>query len=117
MRGVTFQPVQDAGRIEGFDAASNRAVLSDIRRAIIEADNPFGEDDMIPLPCNPESISIGYALRQGRAIAPITGLLPREVLVDALPNTVSFEKYPELRARISDFFSLSTSPDLVPANC
>ncbi|MDU8946685.1 radical SAM protein [Ovoidimarina sediminis] len=114
VRGVTFQPIQDAGRIEGFNAGSNRAVLSEIRRSIIDAENPFGEDDMIPLPCNPESISIGYALRQGRAIAPITGLLPREVLVDALPNSVSFEKYPELRSRISDFFSLSTSPELAP---
>lgn len=114
VRGVTFQPVQDAGRIEGFDAGTRRAVLSDIRRAIIDAPNPFGENDMIPLPCNPESISIGYALRQGRAIAPITGLLPREVLVDALPNSVSFEKYPELRTRIADFFSLATTPEDAP---
>lgn len=115
VRGVTFQPVQDAGRIKGLDASRNRAVLSDIRRRIIAAPNAFGEEDMIPLPCNPESISIGYALRQGKAIVPITGLLPREVLVDALPNSVSFEKYPDLRSRISEFFSLATTPDDAPS--
>lgn len=110
VRGVTFQPIQDAGRNEGFDPKRDRIVLTDIRRAIIEADNPFTETDVIPLPCNPESLSIGYALRNGRDIAPVTGFLPREVLVDAVPNTVSFEKYPELKKRLFEFFSLESDP-------
>ena len=109
VRGVTFQPVQDAGRNEGFDPARHRTVLSDIRRAVIRGAGPFGEADIIPLPCNPESIAVGYGLRRGREVTPITGLLPREVLVDALPNAISFEKYPELRQRIFDFFSLSST--------
>ncbi len=108
VRGVTFQPIQDAGRNDGFDANRNRALLSDIRRAVITSDNPFGAQDMIPLPCNPESIAIGYGLRQGSALIPITGMLPRDMLVDAAPNTVTFEKFPELRRRIFDFFSLSS---------
>lgn len=111
VRGVTFQPVQDTGRNEGFRPDRDRAVLSDIRRAVIEAPNPFREADMIPLPCNPESICIGYGLRKGKAVAPVTGLLPRDVLVDALPNTISFEKYPDLKDRLFDFFSLSSVPD------
>jgi len=110
VRGVTFQPVQDAGRNEDFDPARHRTVLSDIRRGVIRGDNPFGEADIIPLPCNPESIAIGYGLRRGRQVTPITGLLPREVLVDALPNAISFEKYPELRQRMFEFFSLSSTP-------
>ena len=107
---MTFQPIQDAGRNEGFDPKRDRTALTDIRRAIIEADNPFTETDVIPLPCNPESLSIGYALRNGRDIAPVTGFLPREVLVDAVPNTVSFEKYPELKKRLFEFFSLESDP-------
>ena len=114
VRGVTFQPVQDAGRNEGFEAGRHRAVLSDIRRAVIAADNPFGEADIIPLPCNPESIAIGYGLRKGRQVAPVTGFLPREMLVDALPNSVSFEKFPGLRRRLFDFFSLSSIPANTP---
>lgn len=109
VRGVTFQPIQDAGRNEGFDPARDRMVLSDIRRAIITAQAGFGEGDIIPLPCNPESIAIGYALRKGRQIAPITSFFPRDMLVDALPNAITFEKYPELHRKVFDFFSLSTA--------
>ena len=111
VRGVTFQPIQDAGRNEGFDGKTNRLLLSDIRRAIIDSDTGFGEGDMIPLPCNPESISIGYALRQGETIAPITSFIPREVIVADVPNAVTFEKYPQLREKMFEFFSLSTTPE------
>ncbi|HFC04854.1 MAG TPA: radical SAM protein [Rhizobiales bacterium] len=110
VRGVTFQPVQDAGRNEGFDAKIDRLLLSDIRRAIINSDCGFEAGDMIPLPCNPESISIGYALRNGENIAPITGFVPRDVIVADVPNAVTFEKYPELREKMFEFFSLSTTP-------
>jgi hypothetical protein len=108
VRGVTFQPIQDAGRNDGFDPARDRTVLSDIRTRIIESGGPFGAADLIPLPCNPESICVAYGLRQGRQVQPITGLFPREVLVAELPNTVTFERYPDLRRRMFDFFSLTS---------
>lgn len=108
VRGITFQPIQDAGRNEGFDPAKDRFVLSDIRRAIINAGTAFGEGDIIPLPCNPESIAIGYALRNGDKIAPITSFFPKEMLVEALPNAITFEKYPDLHKQILNFFSLAT---------
>lgn len=108
VRGITFQPIQDAGRNDGFDVDENRFVLSDIRKSIIAAGTAFGEGDIIPLPCNPESISIGYALRNGKTIAPITSFFPKEMLVEALPNAITFEKYPDLHKQILNFFSLST---------
>lgn len=114
MRGVTFQPVQDAGSNEGFDANRDRILLSDIRRSVIAGANPFTASAMIPLPCNPESICIGYGLRQGANLVPITGMLPRDTLIEAMPNTVTFEKYPDLRRRIFDFFSLSNTPANAP---
>lgn len=116
VRGVTFQPIQDAGRNEGFDPARDRTVLSDIRTRIVEhgaAGGPFGEADMIPLPCNPESICVGYGLRQGARVAAITGLLPRDLLVEEAPNSVTFERYPEFRRRVFDFFSLTTVEEAV----
>jgi uncharacterized radical SAM superfamily Fe-S cluster-containing enzyme len=109
VRGITFQPVQDAGRNEGFDAGRDRIVLSDIRNRIIAAQTPFGAGDIIPLPCNPESIAIGYALRRGDKIAPITSFFPRDMLVEVLPNAITFEKYPDLHAQVLNFFSLSTA--------
>jgi uncharacterized radical SAM superfamily Fe-S cluster-containing enzyme len=108
VRGVTFQPIQDAGRNDGFEPGAHRMVLSEVRRAIAEA-GVFALEDLIPLPCNPDQICIGYGLRNGCEVAPITAMLPREVLVSAAPNTVAFEAYPELRARIFDLLSLSTA--------
>ena len=108
MRGVTFQPVQDAGRNDGFEPAAHRMVLTQIRRKVAEA-GVFALADLIPLPCNPDQICIGYGLRAGREVTPVTSLLPREVLVSAAPNTVAFEAHPELQRRVFDLFSLSTA--------
>jgi uncharacterized radical SAM superfamily Fe-S cluster-containing enzyme len=109
VRGITFQPIQDAGRNENFTAKRDRFVLSEIRQKIIDAGTAFGAGDIIPLPCNPESIAIGYALRNGSQIAPITSFFPRDMLVDVLPNAITFEKYPDLHKQVLEFFSLSTA--------
>lgn len=107
VRGVTFQPVQDAGRNEGFDGKANRMVLSQIRTEVAKA-GVFGLEDMIPLPCNPDQICIGYGLRAGKSVTPITSLLPREMIVNG-PNTISYEAYPELRKAVTELLSLATA--------
>ncbi len=108
VRGVTFQPIQDAGRNEGFDPRSDRIVLSEVRRRVAEA-GVFSLEDLIPLPCNPDQICIGYGLREGDQVRPITALLPRDLFVAAAPNTVTFEAFPELRAAVINLLSLSTA--------
>lgn len=105
VRGVTFQPVQDAGRNEG-GKSNHRITLSEIRQSIIDADNPFNDEDMIPLPCHPENISIGYGLKLGGEIQPVTGLLPREELLRGVDNTITFEKSDSLRNAFYKLFSL-----------
>jgi hypothetical protein len=107
VRGVTFQPVQDAGRNEHFDANENRVLLTQIRREVGRS-GVFETEDMIPLPCNPDQISIGYGLRQGKDVTPLTRLLPKELILNG-PNTISYEAYPELRAKILDLLSLATA--------
>jgi uncharacterized radical SAM superfamily Fe-S cluster-containing enzyme len=107
VRGVTFQPVQDAGRNEHFDADENRVLITQIRREVAKS-GVFGLEDMIPLPCNPDQICIGYGLRDGASVTPITSLLPREVIL-AGPNTISYEAYPLLREKILDLLSLATT--------
>jgi uncharacterized radical SAM superfamily Fe-S cluster-containing enzyme len=109
VRGVTFQPVQDAGRNENFNKESDRIMLSEIRRRVVES-GVFGDDDMIPLPCNPESISIGYGLRKGDRVLPVTSLVPQQQLVAIMPNTISLEKHPVLREKFVELFSLSSGP-------
>ena len=114
VRGVTFQPIQDAGRNDDFDPARDRTTLSDIRQAVIASGGPFAARDLVPLSCNPESICVAYGLRAGTKVAPITGMLPRELLVADLPNSVTFEHFPDLRRRIFDFFSLTNVDAVVP---
>jgi uncharacterized radical SAM superfamily Fe-S cluster-containing enzyme len=110
VRGVTFQPVQDAGRNENFDKERDRIVLSEIRQRIVEDSGVFGPDDMIPLPCNPESIAIAYGLRNGAKVVPLMSLLPREELIASLPNAITFEKQPLLLRKFMELFSLSSGP-------
>lgn len=105
VRGVTIQPVQDAGRNDGFDAKRHRIVLSEVRRRAAEA-GAFSLDDFIPLPCNPEQISIAYGLRNADSVLPLTALIPRELLVAETPNTVAFENFPGLHKKVLDLFSL-----------
>ena len=109
VRGVTFQPAQDAGRNLDFDKNRDRALLTDIRREIGLHSGVFGESDIIPLPCNPDEIAIGYGLRDGANVTPITRFIPQHELLAAAPNTISFEKYPELRKRVFDLMSLSAT--------
>ena len=108
VRGVTFQPIQDAGRNDGFDAKAHRITLTEIRRRIAEA-GVFALEDLIPLPCNPDQICIGYGLRDGAVVTPVTSLLPRELFVAAAPNTVTFEGYPDLQKEVFNLLSLSTA--------
>lgn len=105
VRGVTIQPVQDAGRNEGFDPRRHRIVLSEVRRRAADA-GAFSLEDYIPLPCNPEQISIAYGMRNGEQILPLTALIPRELLVAEAPNTVAFENFPGLHKKVLDLFSL-----------
>jgi uncharacterized radical SAM superfamily Fe-S cluster-containing enzyme len=113
VRGVTFQPIEDVGRNDNFDARHNRLTLSEVRRRIIDEHGLFGEADMIPLPCNPDAITIGYGLRKDRQVAPVTSMIPRDMLLDAVPNSIAFERYPELKRRIFDLFSLSVGESTI----
>ena len=115
VRGITFQPVQDAGRNEG-NKPSQRITLSEIRNRIIEAGNPFGDTDMIPLPCHPENICIGYGIKIDGEITPVTGLLPREELLKGVDNTITFEKSPGLKQAFLKLFSLDACSEQTTDN-
>ncbi|HEY2444262.1 MAG TPA: radical SAM protein [Rhizomicrobium sp.] len=110
VRGITFQPVQDAGRNLAFDKNRDRMLLTDIRREIAaQAGELFALDDIIPLPCNPDAVAVAYCLRNGRQLTPITRLIPKAEFLAAAPNTISFERYPELKNRLFDLLSLASS--------
>lgn len=116
VRGVTFQPVQAAGRVDGF-GPRQRYTLSHVRRAIVDGNNPFGDADMVPLPCHPENISIGYALRvKGETAAqdsfvPVSGAISREMLLSGAENSITFEKNQVLKDAFLRAYSLDACTD------
>jgi 7,8-dihydro-6-hydroxymethylpterin dimethyltransferase len=110
VRGVTFQPIQIAGRLQGFDPKRDRYTLTEVRRAILEQSPHFQPQDILPVPCHPDSLAMAYALKLQDKIIPLTGLFDPPTFVDMVPNTVLYEQHPELKQRIFDLFSTSHSP-------
>jgi len=63
VRGVTFQPVQSAGRLDQFDPAKDRLTLGEVRQQILKQHSLFKERDLIPVPCHPDCLAMAYALK------------------------------------------------------
>jgi uncharacterized radical SAM superfamily Fe-S cluster-containing enzyme len=106
VRGVTFQPVQQAGRLVNYDSAAHRLTLSEVRRRILDQTGHFKPEDLIPVPCHPDSLAMGYALKLAGEVVPLTGLVSPDVLINGGRNTIIYEQDPVVRA------SLERSPDL-----
>jgi hypothetical protein len=100
--------VQDAGRNDRFNVPENRLVLSEIRQGILDQCDIFKPDDLIPLPCNPETIAIGYGIRNGEEFMPITSWFSEDEFLKTGPNTVTYEKHPALKERVFNLLSLAT---------
>ncbi len=74
VRGVTFQPTQIAGRLDQFDPATDRITLTDVRQKILDQTNIFQPNDLIPVPCNPDALVMGYALKLAGQVIPLPGI-------------------------------------------
>ncbi len=111
VRGVTFQPMQFAGRREGFDPATDRLTLTEVRRRLLEQTDVFSPADVVPVPCHPDAIAMAYAFRRGETVVPLTGLVGPELLLEGARNTIVFEQDEGLRERLIDAFSTRHSPE------
>lgn len=109
VRGVTFQPVQDEGRTIGF-LDKDRLVLSEVRRNIIEQSTIFNEEDIIPVPCHPDCLAMGYTLKLNGKIIPLTGMIDPDILLEGGRNTIVFESDQDIKNKIFKLFSLNHSP-------
>lgn len=111
VRGVTIQPVQDAGRCEQYDAAKNRLTVSEIRRRIVEQSGIFTPEDVVPVPCNPDTLAMAYALRlPGGGLQPLTRFVDPQTLVQGSRNTIVFERDESLKEQVFKLFSTNHSP-------
>jgi uncharacterized radical SAM superfamily Fe-S cluster-containing enzyme len=110
VRGVTLQPVQEAGRSDGFDPALHRLTLSEVRRRLLEQTSVFKPEDVIPVPCHPDCLAMAYALKRGGTVTPLTGLIDPQVLIDGGRNTIVYEGEERIRTELFKAFSTNHSP-------
>jgi hypothetical protein len=110
VRGVTFQPIQDAGRLENFNPATDRLTLTEVRRKILEQSKVFRPEDIIPVPCHPDSLAMAYALKLAGKVVPLTSMIPPEVLINGAANTILYEQDPAVRTNLFKLFATNHSP-------
>ena len=112
VRGVTFQPTQIAGRLENFNHETDRITLTEVRRKILEQSAVFSQDDLIPVPCNPDALVMGYALKLDGEVYPLTRYINPADLLDNSKNTIVYEQDEALHRRMFEIFSTGTSTDV-----
>jgi len=111
VRGVTFQPTQIAGRLENFNEQTDRITLTEVRRKILEQAPIFESDDLIPVPCNPDALMMGYVLKIDGKFAPLTRYINPTDLLDNSKNTIVYERDEALHEKMFEIFSTGTSTD------
>ncbi len=120
VRGVTLQPIQDAGRVENYDPRIHRLTVSEIRRKITEQTDIFTLQDIVPVPCNPDTLAMAYALKSADNTVPLTRYLDPQTLVEGSGNTIVFERDEAMKNTMKDqifkLFSTNHSPES-QANC
>ncbi len=116
VRGVTFQPVQIAGRNENFNPEVNRITLTEVRQKILEQTNIFQPNDIIPVPCNPDALAMAYALKLDGQVFPLTRYIDPAHLLDNSRNTIVYEQDTELHQHLIKIFSTGISVDRVEEN-
>lgn len=104
IRGVTFQPTQQAGRTENF-SESGRLTLSGVRREIISQSGLFTEKDIIPVPCNPDALAMAYALKLDGKVFPLTRFISPGELLENSRNTIVFEHDERMKNHLLRIFS------------
>ena len=111
VRGVTFQPVQIAGRTEHFDPATDRITLTEVRQRILDQSKLFTPEDIVPVPCNPDAIAMGYALKIGTEVFPLTRMIDPDDLLNNSRNTIVYEQDERLKEHMVKLFSTGTPSD------
>ena len=109
VRGVTFQPTQQAGRLENFNPATDRYTLTEVRSAILAQTDIFTAEDLLPVPCNPDALVMGYALKLGESVFPLTRLIDPNDLLDNSKNTIVYEQDETLKPHLLNMFSTGNS--------
>ncbi|MDQ0107994.1 putative radical SAM superfamily Fe-S cluster-containing enzyme [Chitinophaga terrae (ex Kim and Jung 2007)] len=111
VRGVTFQPVQAAGRTDEFDPSTDRMPLTEVRQQILAQSPIWTANDIIPVPCNPDALAMAYALKIDGQVFPLTRYVDPAVLLNNGKNTIVYEQDERLHQHVLKIFSTGISTD------
>lgn len=113
VRGVTFQPTQVAGRTENFNPATDRLTPTEVRQRILDQTPILTGNDLIPVPCNPDSLTMGYLLKLDGQVFPLTRYVdPAALLDNTTANTIVYEQQDAVHAQLLGLFSTGCSVDV-----
>ena len=121
VKRLSYQPTQAAGRLENFDPSKDRLTLTEVRQAIIDQSRGlFIGADIVPVPCNPDSLAIAYAFKLGNEVFPLTRYISPQALIEGAKNTIMFDRETQLLKELAsneeiqeELSSLLQNPDFV----
>jgi hypothetical protein len=96
--------------VRNFNPATDRLTLTEVRRKILEQTKVFRPEDVIPVPCHPDSLAMAYALKLNGKVTPLTSMIPPEVLINGAANTILYEQDPSRPRPTSSNSSPPTTP-------
>lgn len=111
VRGVTLQPIHFAGRTDTVAVDSARLTLTEVRQKLLDQTSMFTAEDIIPVPCNPDALAMGYALKTDAGVMPLTRYIGPDVLLAGARNTIVFESDRILKDHVFKLFSTSHGPE------
>jgi uncharacterized radical SAM superfamily Fe-S cluster-containing enzyme len=97
--------------LERFDSARDRLTLTEARRGILEQTSVFRPEDVIPVPCHPDSLAMAYALKLDGKVVPLTSLIDADVLINGARNTIVYESDSAVRDCLFKLFATNHSPE------
>ncbi|MEO6346601.1 MAG: radical SAM protein, partial [Aquaticitalea sp.] len=91
---------------------TDRMTLTEVRRNILEQTQIFKSDDLLPVPCNPDALVMGYALKLGKEVFPLTRYINPNDLLDNSKNTIVYEQDEMLHGKMIELFSTGNSVEV-----
>jgi hypothetical protein len=91
-----------------------KITLTEVRQEILNQFPILNSDDIIPVPCNPDALAMGYILKLQGEIIPLTRYInPADLLNNESKNTIVYEQDEGLKMQLIDIFSTGISVDKV----
>jgi uncharacterized radical SAM superfamily Fe-S cluster-containing enzyme len=110
---ISHKPVEIAGR-NREDSAHEKITLTEVRQEILNQFPLLNSDDIIPVPCNPDALAMGYILKLEGETIPLTRYInPADLLNNETRNTIVYEQDTGLQMQLLDIFSTGISVDKV----